>query len=848
MAHVNPDGSYASVAPGDQAESFNIRTVWDPRVDYRDQATMDKEYLAYIGASNWMRYVNDATEWNDETIKWTNLRSPGAGFLIDKKWFVEYDLKVSIHDIPVTSTQLYPFRGSESCIGFRAYPLNYVAESIILMLNNRTMTCNPHKYLYPRMEYWPQNMLKLSNGCCPHRKPNGQTFADMELRKNNSPFCSMAEFYDQDYPNTTVPTILSTTFVPGTVARGSNFERGSIPRSVKISNEAEWDPAKVASANKYKTKPTGAPDDERADDYAGEGNWGVSYLTYTAALAIQCYKKAKEFYKDIVKGTKYNNKVPAELMNKAKREAAEKALTAVKADTDMWDSGKTNEAMLKAFELTGLEDTWIDLDLVPAEFERGLLESYRAFYFEKGQKIATVFYYQNCCLTTGSYELIVRIREPVIAEPLDYTSSAEFGRCMWNINHFELKYTFSNLLPNMLMIDDYKLLANSDIFWLYNFNLQYIEGVKGNMNLLSDDHIKVHINAPPKLIYNCATPFVYPRINYVCQHKQFKRFEEFTDASLTVTADQLAETYIDPIKALKKPIKVISQNLHLSFHPNSIFIWVAQCDTDRHKSPDKFTRADSYAKITKLTMTYGNSGNLMAQYDDHELFQMSLRNGLQDRSYLDWCATMKNITTPTDFYGNASNLGWTGRRYVDQVVGGEVVTAQTEPSLNPAYNRYAGVGSVVRLIPGIDIVNGNGTNPLIAGMKSGQTDIMIECEFVPLNGYEATKYALNVMFEYDGVCTLAPGDCDLGMIAIESFEQLKSAPRARTFRESYAYGAGLGESVLRGLRLARNIMSNSGIMTKSRGSGFINSVGNLGKSAKMSGGKLISQSDLFRRY
>ena len=86
------------------------------------------------------------------------------------------------------------------------------------------------------------------------------------------------------------------------------------------------------------------------------------------------------------------------------------------------------------------------------------------------------------------------------------------------------------------------------------------------------------------------------------------------------------------------------------------------------------------------------------------------------------------------------------------------------------------------------------------------------------------------------------------MIAIDSWTQLKSTPKARTMRESYAYGAGLGDKVMKGLHLAANVMKNSGIVTRYRGSGYINSIGNLGKSAKMSGGKLISQGDLWRQY
>ena len=657
---------------------------------------------------------------------------------------------------------------------------------------------------------------------------------------------------------------METKFKAGTVARGSSFERNGYPCSLRVCNAAEWVEGK--DGNSYKTAPVGAKPpgtsgvtDAMRDHYAGIGNWGTSYLSYEAALAIRIYEKALAAYTLAIKNGK--GCVSMEELRNEKQAAAKNAEEKVKKDVNMWDSTQTSDQeSLKPFDLSKYKDKFIDLDLIPNEHVGHLMKCFRAFYHENGAEQATMFFYGSHCLSNSNYEMRVKIREPVIAEPLDYTSSAEFGRTMWNINNIELKYNLSNYLNSMLAIDDYCLNANSDSFWCFAKNWRYVYGQNDgkDMSLLDDNHIKVHIKTAPQLIFNVATPFTPPKIQYICQHRQFKRFESHDSELLKAEAKALEKIYMNPYIANQNPIKTRSANLSLTFHPNSIFIWVAQRQQDRNQVPHKFTHADSYTKITKLTITYGNSSNLLAQFDDHELFQMSLRNGLQDRSFLDWNATMKNITTPTDFYGNAGNLGWTGRRYVDTykatvnpttgTVDYELNRQSTEPSLNPAYNCYAGIRSVVRLIPGIDLVNGNGTNPLIAGMRAGAATIQIEAEFVPLNAYEETDYALNVMFEYDGVCTIRPGECDLGMIAIESFEQLKNAPRARTFRESHNFGAGLGESVLKGLCLAQNVMSNSGIVTHHHGSGYINAIGNLGRSAKMSGGKLISQGQLWKAY
>ena len=141
----------------------------------------------------------------------------------------------------------------------------------------------------------------------------------------------------------------------------------------------------------------------------------------------------------------------------------------------------------------------------------------------------------------------------------------------------------------MIMIDDYRLMANSDSYWMFACNLMYINGYRENAKLLTDSHIAVHLVNAPRLHYNIATPFVPPRIPYVCQHKQFKRYESHDTTELDIKQDALVNYYMNPATANKRPIKTRSENISISFHPNSIFIWVAQKQCDRAKAPHKFT-------------------------------------------------------------------------------------------------------------------------------------------------------------------------------------------------------------------------------------------------------------------
>ena len=93
---IREDGTYKEVAPDAGLASFHIRKVIDPRLDFEDLSIIDKEYLGYIGAQNWNWYSKTATDWNDTYIKWSSLSTNGAGAMIDKKWYVEYDVQVTI--------------------------------------------------------------------------------------------------------------------------------------------------------------------------------------------------------------------------------------------------------------------------------------------------------------------------------------------------------------------------------------------------------------------------------------------------------------------------------------------------------------------------------------------------------------------------------------------------------------------------------------------------------------------------------------------------------------------------------------------------------------------------------
>ena len=53
--------------------------------------------------------------------------------------------------------------------------------------------------------------------------------------------------------------------------------------------------------------------------------------------------------------------------------------------------------------------------------------------------------------TATRAEIIATIREPVIAEPLNYSSGINYGNCMWSVSNLELNLQFGSLYRMICM-------------------------------------------------------------------------------------------------------------------------------------------------------------------------------------------------------------------------------------------------------------------------------------------------------------------------------------------------------------------------------------------------------------
>ena len=97
---------------------------------------------------------------------------------------------------------------------------------------------------------------------------------------------------------------------------------------------------------------------------------------------------------------------------------------------------------------------------------------------------------------------------------------------------------------------------------------------------------------------------------------------------------------------------ITSAVLTLSYHPQHIYIYVAEDSTEYNDVSKAVRSTDTFAQLNKISITYGNNTKLMDEFDEHYLYQTALYNGLTDTTFAD------TGVINSDFDGN--KVGMTG--------------------------------------------------------------------------------------------------------------------------------------------------------------------------------------------
>ena len=115
---------------------------------------------------------------------------------------------------------------------------------------------------------------------------------------------------------------------------------------------------------------------------------------------------------------------------------------------------------------------------------------------------------------------------------------------------------------------------------------------------------------------------------------------------------------------------ITSAVLTLSYHPQHIYVYVAEDFTEYNDVSKAVRSIDTFAQLNKISITYGNNTKLMDEFDEHYLYQTALYNGLTDTTFAD------TGVINSGFDGN--KVGMTGLALkitpgIDLILPGEVI-------------------------------------------------------------------------------------------------------------------------------------------------------------------------------
>ena len=209
------EGKGAKIIASNQCGDFKFELykAADARTDPKALADYDNKVYAYVGARHWAKHKYPKDYTNPSQLKFSNIRLPGGDFLVDMKWWLDYEIKITFKDFPwpgasagdgklnLTKDQ---FLSKDNIFCLRTYPLHQCTDNVHLRINNRDIVSYPIKTINQRMEYWCQDKFKDSCGFCPHRKMNCQTSYEFDSNQGRSPFMNLGATYDGDFGNEVV--------------------------------------------------------------------------------------------------------------------------------------------------------------------------------------------------------------------------------------------------------------------------------------------------------------------------------------------------------------------------------------------------------------------------------------------------------------------------------------------------------------------------------------------------------------------------------------------------------------------------------------------------------------------
>ena len=374
------------------------------------------------------------------------------------------------------------------------------------------------------------------------------------------------------------------------------------------------------------------------------------------------------------------------------------------------------------------------------------------------------------CVKDGSVVNITATwREPIFASPFSSRIDATWGRPLYNITSMDIAFNMQNL-KNMIRMCDYKGVDTWNIT-LTSVQLCYqVETIPATMK-------------PPKMTvvpYRRIVPYVTDYPNVIEGVPRPGRLIEMTSGVYTLNEVPTAIwVFAAPTKAeldsgLCDGLIVPNGNANnLTWGFNKLF-----------------------HPIRQISISCGNTTQILETASVYDLYRIAKANGCKD-DFGTWVKFKPFQSRNVALRFDESNI-------------------PSVYDVEPAY-LSGPVGSVLRLIPGVDIVLPE--EDLIPGSNANnmvfQVKLTIEPQPLPAN---YNHISLWLLFEYVGVAVITPGQCSITMNPLGDGKPMQSAPIVSATPTEEASpatmeGSGWFDKIKNALSTANAIAKKTGIVS-----------------------------------
>jgi hypothetical protein len=322
-------------------------------------------------------------------------------------------------------------------------------------------------------------------------------------------------------------------------------------------------------------------------------------------------------------------------------------------------------------------------------------------------------------------------REPVFCSPFSSRIDATYGRPLYNITSMDLQFIMCPDLSNMVRL----VHIHDPSHFVKSINVR-----------LSKVQLCYQVMTIPLSVTKPPTTLV-----------PYRRFVPYITDFPQVESESGEGTPSGKTRHISSGVYTWNEI------PQAIWIFAAPSKALIQSNPDdnvtgggmlangNWSSNKAFAYITNVDISLANTTQILSTATPQDLYRIAKANGCCD-SFKDW-AVPDNLNQRA--YG----------------------------ADNKVQRNYDGIGSVLRLIPGADIIIPD--QDLIPAANANNMVFQVNADFIiPDHSPKQNRYALWLLFEYNGVASISPGQCEITMNPLGKGEIFASAPVVTATGES----------------------------------------------------------------